>query len=377
MRIAFYAPFKPLDHVNPSGDLVIATGLRNYLARQGCEIIRVSPLRTRWIYWKPWRWPPAAREYRRAVRRILRKKADIWLTYHTYYKAPDPLGAPASRKAGIPYVIFQGIFSTKRRRRLKTLPGYILNKHALLNARHVFSNRCEDLVNLKRLIPGDRLSYAAPGIFPGEFTFDAGAREELRRAWGVGKEPVVLSAAMFRPDVKTEGLAWVIRTCGRLWRRGRRLRLVIAGDGKEKKRLQRLAREHCPAGVRFVGKIPRAEMNRFYSAGDVFAFPGIRESLGMVFLESQSCGLPVLAFHNGGIPEVVKNGETGVLTPPYDAEAYDMALENLVSNKDLRRKMGRNAQRRVRERHDLNRNYREVMRVLETMQHQSIANRYW
>ena len=54
---------------------------------------------------------------------------------------------------------------------------------------------------------------------------------------------------------------------------------------------------------------------RYYSAGDMFVFPGIRESLGMVYLESQSCGLPVVAFHNGGIPEVVVDGETGFLTP--------------------------------------------------------------
>ncbi len=367
MRIAFYTPFKPLGHANPSGDLVIAGGLRDYLAGQGHSIIPVSSPRTRWIYWKPWRWAPAAREYRRALRRISREGADLWLTYHTYYKAPDPLGAPLARKSGIPYVVFQGIFSTKRRRRLKTLPGYILNKRALLAARHVFSNRSEDLVNLKRLIPVDRLSYVAPGIFPEDFSFDAGAREALRREWGVGEEPVVLSAAMFRPDVKTEGLAWVIRSCGRLFKRGRAFHLVIAGDGKEKERLRRLAREHCPTGVRFVGKTPREKMHRFYSAGDVFAFPGIRESLGMVFLESQSRGLPVVAFDNGGIPEVVRDGETGFLTPLYDVEAFDRALERLILDKDLRHKMGREAKSRVRGRHDLNRNYREVARILETM----------
>ncbi len=78
MRIAFYAPFKPLGHAHPSGDLVIATGLVDYLAEQGHKIFRVSPLRTRWIYWKPWRWPLAAREYKRAIRLISRER--IFLT---------------------------------------------------------------------------------------------------------------------------------------------------------------------------------------------------------------------------------------------------------------------------------------------------------
>ncbi|MCP4687200.1 MAG: glycosyltransferase family 4 protein [Desulfobacterales bacterium] len=367
MRIAFYTPFKPLGHAHPSGDLVIAAGLYRYLSDQGHEIIPVTAPRTRWIYWKPWRWPAAALEHRRAIRLISREKVDLWLTYHTYYKAPDPMGAPVSATAGIPYVIFQGIFSTKRRRRLKTLPGFLLNRYALRAARHVFSNRCEDLTNLKRLIPMERLTYVAPGIFPGDFTFDAGARKALRRAWGVGRAPVVLAAAMFRPDVKTEGLSWVIRSCGRLLKKGRSLHLVIAGDGREKETLRRLAREHCPDAVRFVGKIPREKMNRFYSAGDVFAFPGIRESLGMVYLESQSCGLPVVAFDNGGIPEVVKHGKTGFLTPLYNPGAFDDALEKLLLNKTLRREMGREAGRRVRRRHDLNRNYREVARVLENV----------
>jgi glycosyltransferase involved in cell wall biosynthesis len=99
---------------------------------------------------------------------------------------------------------------------------------------------------------------------------------------------------MFRPDVKTEGLTWVIRACGELRRRGNNFHLVIAGDGKEKDRLQRLAREHLPHRFHFAGEIPRKEMYRYYSACDLFVFPGIRESLGMVFLEAQSCGLPVV-----------------------------------------------------------------------------------
>ena len=53
MRIAFYPPFKPLGHPNPSGDLIIATGLYHYLQAQGHEMLTVSTLRSRWIYWKP------------------------------------------------------------------------------------------------------------------------------------------------------------------------------------------------------------------------------------------------------------------------------------------------------------------------------------
>jgi hypothetical protein len=109
----------------------------------------------------------------------------------------------------VPYVLFQGIFSTKRRRDLKTLPGFLLNRRTLLAARHVFTNKAVDLRNLKRLIPEERITYVAPGLRPAEFSFNPDARAQLRREWDAGDDPVVLSVAMFRPGVKTEGLVTI------------------------------------------------------------------------------------------------------------------------------------------------------------------------
>ncbi len=250
LRILFYAPFKPLGHGHPSGDLVTATEIVGYLVKQGHEVIPVSSLRCRWIYWKPWLWPQLLIEKRRLVRRFLKNDVDLWFTYHTYYKAPDLLGPYASQKIKIPYVIFQGIYSTKRRRKLKTLAGFYLNKDALCAARHVFVNKRVDWINLKRLIADERISYLSPGIHPAAFYFDGDARQTLRGQWNVDDEPVVFSAAMFRADVKTKGLTWVIRTCGEVLRRGSPLRLVIAGDGKQRDKLKRLAAEQL-GGARF------------------------------------------------------------------------------------------------------------------------------
>ena len=70
MRILFYAPFKPLDHPQPSGDWVIATGLYNYLIKQGHAVQTASSLRCRWIYWKPWLWIALIWERRRVQQQI-------------------------------------------------------------------------------------------------------------------------------------------------------------------------------------------------------------------------------------------------------------------------------------------------------------------
>ncbi|MEW6673241.1 MAG: glycosyltransferase family 4 protein [Thermodesulfobacteriota bacterium] len=367
MRISFYAPFKPLGHAHPSGDLVIGTGLYEYLQKRGHQLMVASDFRARWVYWTPWRWPELVNKAFQAVRRARQFEPDIWLTYHAYYKAPDLLGPSISKRLDTPYVIFQGAFSTKRRKKIKTLPGYLINKKSLCAARHVFSNRQMDLLNLGRLLPQERVSYVAPGIYPQAFSFDEEARSDLRRQWNIGGDPVVLSAAMFRPGVKTEGLSWVIRACGKLFRNGKRFQLVIAGDGVEKDKLYRLAAENLPGKVTFLGKIAREHMYRIYSAGDVFVFPGIRESLGMVFLEAQSCGIPVVAFDNGGIPEVVRDGETGLLVPMYDSDRFAGAIEKLLTDTALRRQMGETARVYIRERHDLNANYCKVEEILETI----------
>ena len=364
MRIWYYAPFKPMDHPNPSGDQVIAKGLYNHLVERDHRVQVVSRLRSRWIYWRPWLWHLVLKEQRLLSRRAKLDPPDLWLTYHSYYKAPDLLGSWVAKRNGLPYVVFQGSFATKRRRQLKNLAGYILNRRALSRADMVFVNRREDFLNMKRLLPIDKVVYVAPGIHPNEFEFDTAKRAEYRREWGVGDAPVVLSAAMFRPGVKTKGLSWVIRACGLLKRAGHDFFLAIAGDGKEKAYIQDLAQKELGDQVRFVGKLPRPDMHGFYSAGDLFAFPGFEESLGMVYLEAQSCGVPVVAMADGGIPEVVANGETGLLTLVGDFDAFTNAIRQLLDNASLREQYGRAASDRVRRDHDLKRNYEGIEQQL-------------
>lgn len=367
LRILFYTPFKPLEHGHPSGDLITARGLNHYLAKQGHQMLPASSLRCRWIYWKPWLWPKVMSERSRLIRQFSQEHPDLWFTYHSYYKAPDILGPVVAQRLKIPYVIFQGIYSTKRRKKIKTRIGFYLNRNSIEAAQHVFTNKQVDLHNLKRLISEDKISYIHPGLALDDFYFDGNARSQLRQQWHVGDDPVVLSAAMFRPGVKTEGLTWVIRTCGELHRRGHKLWLAIAGDGKEKTKLRRLAEDQMAGRVRFVGRLSRREMYRFYSAGDVFVFPGIQESLGMVYLEAQSCGLPVVAFDNAGVPEAIQDGKTGLLVPMYALDQFADAIERILNDANLRYEMGKAAKAYVRETHDLNKNYRKLEVILRKM----------
>lgn len=360
MKLFYYMPFKPLGHRNPSGDLVIGTELYDFLQKNGADLFLASNFRCRWIYLKPYLWPRLLFELFRVYRFCKKERPEIWLTYHSYYKAPDIIGPLCCRLLKIPYVIFQGIYSTKRRKKVKTWAGFYLNRMALRQAVCIFSNKRPDHKNLQRLIPADRLFYISPGLHPGEFTFAGEARQRIRSKLNADDRLVVMTAAMFRPGVKTRGILQVIESCGRLLTKGYDPLLIIAGDGTEKEIIAQAATEALGESVVLLGRLSRDAMKDYYSAADIFVFPGIEESLGMVFLEAQACGLPVVACSDWGASEAVIDGETGLLSKAVDKHVFDAHLEQLAGDEELRRKMGKAAADHVRQTHDIESNYAAI-----------------
>ncbi len=370
MNVAYYMPFKPPEHANPSGDLITGRELRDFLIQHGHRIELASHLRSRWIYWKPLNYIQLERERKRICTELRKSPVDLWLTYHSYYKAPDMLGPACSRNLQIPYIIFQGIYSTKRRRSLKTLPGFLLNRSALQTAQLVVTNKRKDQRNLRRLLPEERVLYIAPGLQPDQFSFDPQARSELRKEWQVGDRQVILSTAMLRPGVKSEGMKQIISSCADLQRSGQNILLIVIGDGRNRSSLQDAATNKLGPNCLFLGQVARSQLYRYYSAADLFAFPGIEESLGMVYLEAQSVGLPVVAFADWGASEAVLEGKTGLLTPASQPEGFTGAIMKLLTNPEMRKTMGNQAREHIRNNHDLARNYRLLVGTLQkTIQH--------
>ena len=372
MRIAFYMPFKPLGHPHPSGDLIIGTELFHFLRGRGHDIRPISRLRARWIYWKPWQWILIPMEIFRARRLVRQFQPHVWLTYHSYYKAPDVLGAICAPSWGIPYAIFQGVYSTKRRRRMKTKPGFFLNRYALQQATAVFTNKRRDETNLRRLLPDNRLHYVAPGIRLDRFGTPPPKKMLLRKQWHAGDRPVILTAAMFRPGVKAEGIDQVIRSCGHIADEGYRFRLVICGDGAKNDYLRQLATRRLGKSVHFAGRVPRDQMPHYYHSADMFVFPGIQEGLGMVYLEAQSAGLPVVACTGWGASEVVRHNQTGLLSAPGNWGQFEQHMMRLLSDSELRCKMGEAATRHIACHHDLHHNYQQFETHLKRLAGMSV-----
>ena len=127
-------------------------------------------------------------------------------------------------------------------------------------------------------------------------------------------------------------------------------RLRVVGGGPELPRLQRERRELGLEGsVTIVGELPGIEAVRAeYRAADVFCLPSLQEGFGIAYLEAMASGLPVVACRTAAVPEVVPDGEAGILVPPRETRALAEALIRLLADPLERRRMGEAGRRRAR-----------------------------
>ena len=365
MRVAYYPTFRSLDHPRSSGLVSIARDVRAAMEAEGHEVFVPLSRTTEWIFLRPSEWPGSLLDAWRADREVRSRKPDCWFTYHTYYRGPDPFGPFIARRNRLPYFILAGSYATKYRKRLKTWAGFHLNRMALERADTVFVNKLRDVENLGRLLAPERISYIRPGIRTANFPLVPERGAELRAQLGLQEKRVVVTAAMMRPGVKEEGIAFVIDACRSLAAEFPDLHLLVLGDGAARARLEEHARTALPGACTFAGRVAPADMHAWYQAGDLFAFPGIGEALGMVYLEAQCCGLPAVATSHDGAPEVVADGEAGIIVPPFSPDAFTGAVGTLLRDAELRLRLGRQARERVLAVHDITANYRGMFAVME------------
>lgn len=126
------------------------------------------------------------------------------------------------------------------------------------------------------------------------------------------------------------------------------LRYLFVGGGGELDALQSLAREFkIEDRVTFTDYLE--DVRPALQAMDLFAFPSLKEAMGISLVEAMATGLPVVSTTVGGIPEVVQNGATGLLVAPGDADALANAIEVFARDRDLCSKMGAKGRERVQE----------------------------
>ena len=136
--------------------------------------------------------------------------------------------------------------------------------------------------------------------------------------------------------------------------KGDRFRLKIVGHGDRTEALKAQALATGDGRIEFTGKLSTEDLARAYADADVFVLPAVvdskgdTEGLGVVLIEAAEMGLPLVGSNVGGIPDVVVDGETGLLAAPADPVALADALRKLANDPDLARKLVEGARERTR-----------------------------
>lgn len=365
MRIAFYAPMKPPDHQVPSGDRRMARLLMQALRGAGHEVELASRLRS-WEGQGDRRRQARIRgDAARLAERLIRRWRDaddrpqLWFSYHLYHKAPDWLGPPVADALGIPYVVAEASYAAKRAGG-PWADGLTASAEALRRADAVLAISAIDRQGLAGIVDDSRLHRLRPFVDTAPLAAATRRRQDHRDWWWRGDPgPWLLTVAMMRGGDKQRSYGVLANALAELddleWR------LAVVGDGP--------ARAACLAGLddtrlHYLGERGPGDLAALYAAADLLVWPAVNEAYGLALLEAQAAGLPVVAGRSGGVPEVVADGATGLLTPPEDASALAEAVRTLLENPERRRKMGRAAAARAADELDLSRASRTLDRII-------------
>lgn len=141
--------------------------------------------------------------------------------------------------------------------------------------------------------------------------------------------------------IDRKGIEYLLRALARI--DDPRVCLTIIGSGSGERQLRGIAHALGLDGrVQFQGFRPQHELPPLYGQADAFVLPSIAESFGRVLIEAMSSGLPVVASRVGGIPEVIKHGENGLLVDPRNAHQIAEAILTLARDPALRARLGEN-----------------------------------
>lgn len=194
--------------------------------------------------------------------------------------------------------------------------------------------------------------------FPGEYTIIPNGvdirrfRPDLPPIPWMTQSPAfhVLFVGRFEPR---KGLLYLLRAVYLLRDRIPSLRLVVVGDGPLRAFYHReVTRLGIGNRVVFVGRVSRDQLPRYYVSADVFVSPATgAESFGIVLLEAQACGAPVVASHIPGYAQVIRDGENGILVPPRSPRHLARALLELYEHPDLAHRLREAGFRVVRTRY--------------------------
>ena len=295
-KIGFYAPMKSPNHPVPSGDREMARNLIALLEDEGTEVILASELRSHEKHGDPVRQAELRAEAEAEISRLLAElpEVSLWATYHNYYKAPDLIGPRVAAARGIPYVQIE---STRAKKRLSgPWADFAAAAHKAADAADlIFYLTDQDHFALDRDRVADQTLVHLPPFLPQDTLPPASALDGP-----------MLTVGMMRGGDKLASYSLIGAALKCLDSRGRagNWKLCVAGDGPARAEVEAL---FAPFGARveFLGQLDRNSLAEAYAQACLFFWPGVNEAFGMVYLEAQAHGLPVVTQDRPGLRDVL------------------------------------------------------------------------
>lgn len=281
------------------------------------------------------------------VWRLLKSRKFDLLHTHGYFA--DIVGIPVARLNGLPS--------------LATCHGYISNtwKVRLYNAvdRAALAFGTEILA----VSEGIRQGLLDFGLSPGRVRVVVNAvgssesgkatqadRETGRAHGGIGRDDFVVGyVGRLSPE---KGLSHLLTACAELARGGVPLRALIIGDGPQRNELEQLSRQ-LNLGDRVIFAGFQEDIAQWLACMDVFVLPSLTEGTPMALLEAMAHGIPAVASAVGGVPQIIKHGETGLLVSPGSAGEIGSAVLALQKDPATRRTLAHNARTLARTRYGI------------------------
>ena len=347
MRIVVVSGIWPPD---PGGPASHAPALADFLADRGhvVEVVTTAmappAVRSYRVHWTSRSLPPGVRHAATALS-IARRAAVSDVVYATSMIRRAAIGSRLARRPLVVKLVSDEVF--ERAARSGRYPGTLdefqrdvggvrtrflraTRTRALRSARYVFcpSAYLRD-VALRWGLDPSRVSVLAN---PAPELPELPSRDELRSVLGFDGKTLVFAGRLGPQKALGVALQALVDVPD--------VTLAVGGDGPERSALERRVGELGLEGrVSFLGSVPRAQVLRLFRAADASVLPSAWENFPHTVVEALAVGCPVIATAVGGVPEVVRDGENGLLVPPGDPTALAAAIKRFFSDNDLRARL--------------------------------------
>ena len=174
-----------------------------------------------------------------------------------------------------------------------------------------------------------------------------------RAKFGISEDciSVLFIASLF---IKKKGVMELLNAIKLITPEFRNVLFIFVGGGVEEPAMIEFSqRENLKKNVRFLGYLSGDEIVQILNSSDIFVLPSYSEGFPLVVLEAMAAGLPVIATSVGAIPEIIEDGKNGFLVRPMDHIALAERVRGLVQNEELRKKIGNNNIKKIKEKYDL------------------------